>query len=88
MDWHLLAKLFAVLCFTIVAMFVIARILAKNAIRTAIDRVKADRIFEAAKRDEDERAAKAMKALADSKVREDARIDGLNAEETEREVNK
>lgn len=88
MTWALAAKLFAWLCFAIVVMLLIARALANNALRTAIEREKADRVFDAAKKDEEVRAAKATKAIADDKAREDARIDAMTPEEAEREVNK
>lgn len=69
-------------------LMLIARFLALNAVRTAIEREKADRVFEAAKKDEEARAAKTAKAIADDKTARDAKIDGMGAKELEREINK
>lgn len=70
------------------ALLAVARMLARQAVNTAIANAKADAAFDAAKKDEEARAAKATKAIADDKAREDARIDAMTPEETEREVNK
>jgi hypothetical protein len=70
------------------ALLLVARFLALQAVRTAVSRERMDRALDAAKAEEAERAANATKAITDDKAREDARIEAMTPEETEREVNK
>lgn len=88
MTWLTVAKLAALVFVCAVAVVIVARLLVRQALRAVVERERMDRALDAAKKDEEARAAKAAKAIADDKAARDAKIDDMNAKELEREVNK
>lgn len=68
-------------------MLVIARVLAQNAIATAIEHERAERLFERQKREEDERAEREKRRINADLAAEDAKIDAMAPKELEGKLN-
>lgn len=71
----------------VMALLVLARLLARQAIQTAIERERFDRTMDRAKRDEEERAAKEKSQIAADLAADDAKIDAMKPADVEREIN-
>lgn len=69
------------------SVMVLARLLARQAIKTAIDREKTARMFERQKHEEEERAAREKAQIEQKEASEEARIDAASTKDLEREFN-
>lgn len=71
-----------------VVLFFVARLLARQAVRTAIERARADQAFEAAKKEEQERAAQRTREIEQQQIAEAEAIERMDSKELESEINK
>lgn len=88
MNWAFFLKLAVLVTGGGIVMLLMARHLALRAVRTAIERERADRAFDKAKQEEEARSNSAKEVILTKHAAEDARIDAMDAKEAEREINK